>query len=133
MAAKRKSKNLNRKPSFVNLPDATPIAIGRSVRGLVANRDGEGLILTIASLMARCEAKLVKGSNVFTKKSLDKWNDWAFLNLRGYQVLSCAEKLASGTDDESLGLIYTNEIVETVIKISKEKGNLNEDFFYVCI
>jgi hypothetical protein len=133
MAAKRKSKSLNRQPSAICLPEATPLAIGRSIRRLVANRDGKGLIHALASLMARCEAKLIWGSNTFSKKSLDKWTDLAFLNLQGYRLLRTAENLASHSDDELLGSIFTDIVVETVIKINKENGNLNENFVYACI
>lgn len=115
MAAKRKTKSpLNRRPSVTYLPEATPLAIGRSVRCLVANKDVEGLIRSMASLMARCEAKLIKGTDMFTKAAVKKWTDWAFANLYCDRIFTSTAKLAELVDDEWLGSAITDMIVNTV-------------------
>ncbi len=115
MAAKRSKKNRNRKESVTQLPDATPVAIGRSFRLLAANGDGEGLASAIGSLWTRCKAKL-NGSDMISEDDYQKGTAWAVLHLDVPRLLSNITTLAREMSDESLGQVITNMIVESVFE-----------------
>lgn len=131
MAKTRSKKTSNRQSHQINLAEGTPLEIGRSIRELVANRDKEELFFTVASLMARCEAKIIKGTNLFTPKSLEKWSWLVFQTIDVYQLLRNVENLASRMDDEKLGAVITDVIVQKVIEVKRSEGNQNGGLIYV--